>query len=81
VDEGRRWAERHHRQNAVGLLDLWAAVYLAACDYFVTNDTRDGGQYNALRWLNQFNVRVPRTKVITWSSFRRRVTGGEFRAG
>jgi len=39
--EGRRWAERHHRQNAVGLLDLWAAVYLAACDYFVTNDTRD----------------------------------------
>jgi len=79
--EGRRWAERHHRQNPVGLLDLWAAVYLAACDYFVTNDTRDGGQYNALRWLNQFNVRVPGTRVITWSSFRRRATAGAFRVG
>jgi len=78
--EGRLWAERHRRQNPVGLLDLWAAVYLASCDYFVTNDTRDGGQYNALRWLNQFNVRIPRTKVITWSSFRRRATAGEFGA-
>jgi hypothetical protein len=78
--EGRQWAERHHRRNPVGLLDLWAAVYLAACDYFVTNDTRNGGQYNALRWLNQFNVRVPRARVITWSSFRRRAAAGEFRA-
>jgi hypothetical protein len=77
--EGVRWANRHHRQNPVGLLDLWAAVYLASCDVFVTNDTRDGGQYNAIRWLNQFNVRQPRTKVVTWSAFRRRATAGEFR--
>ena len=79
--EGQHWAEGHHRQNPVGLLDLWAAVYLAACDYFITNDTRGGGQYNALRWLNQFNVRKPPTKVITWSSFRRRLKAGEFSAG
>lgn len=78
--EGHRWAERHHKHNPVGLLDLWAAVYLAACDYFVTNDTRHGGQYNALRWLNQFNIRKPRTKVITWSRFRRRLASGQFSA-
>lgn len=76
--EGIRWSQRHHRQNPVGLLDLWASIYLAACDIFVTNDTRNGGQYNALRWLNQFNVRIPRTRVITWSAFRRRATAGEF---
>ena len=79
--QGVRWAERHRRQNPVGLLDLWAAVYLAACDIFVTNDTRNGGQYNALRWLNQFNVRQPHTQVITWSTFRRKLTAGEFGAG
>lgn len=79
--EGARWAERHRRQNPVGLLDLWAAVYLAACDIFVTNDTRNGGQYNALRWLNQFNVRQPHTQVITWRTFRRKLTAGEFAAG
>jgi hypothetical protein len=56
----------------VGMLDLWAAVYLPFCDVFVTHDR---GQFSALRLLNAFNSRRPRTHVVRWSEFRASLSG------
>src|SRR5260370_7406637 len=53
-----------------GTVDLMSAIYLSHCDYFVT---ADAGQRRALRVLNMFNTRLPRTQVISYQEFRRRL--------
>jgi hypothetical protein len=53
-----------------GTVDLMSAIYLSHCDYFVTADAK---QRRALRVLNMFNVRQPRTQVISYQEFRRRL--------
>jgi hypothetical protein len=59
-------------RNRAGMLDLWAAVYLPFCDVFVTHDS---GQFSALRLLNAFNSRRPRTHILRWSKFRASLSG------
>jgi|SRR5271157_1907731 len=53
-----------------GTLDLMSAIYLNYCDYFVTADAK---QRRALRVLNLFNAHKPRTRVISYQEFRRRL--------
>ena len=53
-----------------GTVDLMCAIYLSHCDYFVTADAK---QRRALRVLNMFNTRQPRTLVISYEEFRRRL--------
>jgi hypothetical protein len=53
-----------------GTVDLMSAIYLRHCDYFVTADAK---QRRALRVLNMFNTREPRTRVISYQEFRRRL--------
>jgi hypothetical protein len=53
-----------------GTVDLMCAIYLSHCDYFVTADAK---QRRALRVLNMFNTRQPRTRVISYEEFRRRL--------
>lgn len=72
---GAVWKRELGPRNPVGMLDLWAAVYLPFCDVFVTHDTRRGGQFSALRLLNAFNSRRPRTHVVRWSEFRASLSG------
>jgi hypothetical protein len=67
---GAVWARGSGPRNPANMLDLWAAVYLPFCNVFVTHDTRRGGQLSALRLLNAFNSRRPRTHVVCWSKFR-----------
>jgi hypothetical protein len=67
---GAVWERGVGPRNPAGMLDLWAAVYLPFCDVFVTHDTRRGGQFSALRLLNAFNSRRPRTHVVRWAKFR-----------
>jgi hypothetical protein len=67
---GAVWEKTLGPRNPAGIIDLLYAVYLPACDVFVTHDTRHGGQYDALRLLNAFNSRRPRTHVFNWKQFR-----------
>lgn len=64
------WVPAHGSRSTVGVLDLWSAAYLPLCDTFVTNDLKNGGQYEALRIANTLNRRRPRTRVLRWSEFR-----------
>lgn len=61
------WHKRHGRRSRVGLLDLWAGMYLPLCDRFVTYDF---DQRDALRIMNVFSRRRPRAHVLNWSKFR-----------
>jgi hypothetical protein len=72
---GAVWGKGLGPRNSAGMLDLWAAVYLPFCDVFVTHDTRRGGQFSALRLLNAFNSRRPRTHIVRWSKFRASLSG------
>ena len=54
-----------------GAIDLWCAVYLCFCDFFVTHDHR---QRRALRVLNVFNPR--KTRIISFQDFRKRLLVG-----
>jgi hypothetical protein len=54
--------------NNPGAIDLWCAIYLCHCDYFVTADTR---QRRALRVLNVLNPR--RTHVLSYDELRSRL--------
>jgi hypothetical protein len=67
------WVPAHGLRSTVGVLDLWSAVYLPLCDTFVTNDLKNGGQYEALRIANTLNRRRPRTRVLRWAEFRARL--------
>lgn len=51
-----------------GSIDLWCAVYLWFCDFFVTDDY---AQYKALRLVNTFNPR--KTIIILYQNFRKRM--------
>jgi hypothetical protein len=53
-----------------GTVDLMSAIYLRHCDYFITADAR---QRRALRVLNIFNTRQPRTQIISYQELRRRL--------
>lgn len=64
------WESGNGSRNRANKLDLWSAVYLPFCDVFVTHDTKKGGQLRALRLLNVFNSRRPRTHVVHWPKFR-----------
>lgn len=64
------WTKKAGPKNRTGIIDLLYAVYLPLCDVFVTHDTLHGGQYDALRVLNVFNSRRPRTHVLNWNQFR-----------
>lgn len=57
--------------NNAGTIDLWCAVYLYFCDFFVTDDK---AQCRALRILNVFNRR--RTNIILYETFRKRLLIG-----
>jgi hypothetical protein len=58
------------RRNA-GTIDLWFAVYLAHCDFMVTDDR---AQYKALRVINMIGKRRrPRAKVLLYDQFRKRL--------
>jgi hypothetical protein len=70
------WVPAHGSRSTVGVLDLWSAVYLPLCDTFVTNDLKNGGQYEALRIANTLNRRRPRTRVLRWSEFRGALLAG-----
>ncbi len=70
---GAMWAAHLGPRNRVGLIDLLYSVYLPVCDVFVTHDTANGGQFGALRVLNSFNSRRPRTHILSWSQFRARL--------
>jgi uncharacterized protein with PIN domain len=74
------WIPDHGARNKVGVLDLWSAVYLPLCDVFVTNDLKNGGQYEALRVVNVLNGRKPRTKILRWHEFRGAVISGRLTA-
>jgi hypothetical protein len=69
---GAVWGRGLGPRNRAGMLDLWAAVYLPFCDVFVTHDS---GQFSALRLLNAFNSRRPRTHILRWSKFRSSLSG------
>jgi hypothetical protein len=56
------------KKNA-GTVDLWCAVYLQHCDFFITDD---GPQRRALRVLNVLSSRKPRAKVLSYDQFRSR---------
>jgi hypothetical protein len=62
------WHRQHGRRNKVGLLDLWAGMYLPLCDCFITHDF---DQFEALRIVNVFSKRRPRARVLRWSHFRK----------
>ncbi len=70
---GAVWTNESGPRNRVGVIDLLYSVYLPVYDVFVTHDIRHGGQYDALRVLNAFNSRRPRTKVLNWQQFRGKV--------
>jgi predicted nucleic acid-binding protein len=70
------WVPAHGLRSTVGVLDLWSAAYLPLCDIFVTNDLKNGGQYEALRIANTLNRRRPRTRVLRWSEFRAALLSG-----
>jgi hypothetical protein len=70
---GAVWANTIGPKNPAGIIDLLYAVYLPVCDTFVTHDTRHGGQYDALRLLNVFNSKRPRTRVLNWQQFRQKL--------
>lgn len=53
-----------------GPLDLQCAIYLPYCDRFVT---RDVNQRRALRILNVFNPRRPRTEIISYDGLKSRL--------
>jgi hypothetical protein len=53
-----------------GTIDLMSAIYLNHCDYFITSDVR---QRRALRVLNAFNPRQPKTRIISYQEFRNRL--------
>lgn len=54
-----------------GAVDLWFAVYLEYCDFFVTDDL---GQFKALRVMRTLTRRrSPRAKVLTYEQFRSRL--------
>lgn len=72
---GAVWGRGLGPRNPAGMLDLWAAVYLPFCDVFVTHDTKKGGQLSALRLLNAFNSRRPRSHIVRWSAFRAFLSG------
>jgi hypothetical protein len=72
---GAVWERGLGPRNPAGMFDLWAAAYLPFCDVFVTHDTRRGGQFSALRLLNAFNSRRPRTQVVRWSKYRASLSG------
>ena len=61
-----------------GTLDLWCAVYLPYCDRFVTKDPK---QRRALRLLNVYDPRKPRTEVISYEELRRRLLLSPARSG
>ena len=67
---GAIWQASLGPKNRVGIIDLLYSLYLPICDIFVTHDTLNGGQYGALRVLNAFNSRRPRTHLFTWNHFR-----------
>lgn len=84
IYSGSFWQPEHGPRNTTGLLDAWSSVYLPFCDVFVTHDRgkrkRDGtwrthGQYQALRIINTLNTREPRTHILTWEQFRKRLAG------
>lgn len=58
-----------HKGKA-GTVDLSCAVYLPFCDRFLTDDV---GQRKALRLVNVHNSREPRTRVLSYEDFRRRL--------
>lgn len=70
---GAMWTADLGPRNRVGLIDLLYSVYLPICDVFVTHDTANGGQFGALRVLNSFNSRRPRTHILSWSQLRARL--------
>ena len=53
-----------------GTHDLQCAIYLPYCDRFITADPK---QRRALRILNVFNPRNPRTKIISYDELRSRL--------
>jgi hypothetical protein len=52
-------------------VDLWSAIYLPHCDYFVSHDKR---QRRALRAMNVYNPR--RTEVLSYETLRTRLLFG-----
>lgn len=54
-----------------GAVDVWSAIYLPHCDYFVTHDKP---QWRALRRINLYNTRD--TKILLYDSFRTRLLMG-----
>lgn len=54
-----------------GSIDLWCAVYLCFCDFFITNDR---AQHQALRLVNTFNPR--KTRIFSYQNFRKRLLIG-----
>lgn len=67
---GAVWHQELGVRNRAGIIDLLYAVYLPLCDVFVTHDTKNGGQYDALRLLNAFSSKRPQAHVLTWKRFR-----------
>lgn len=59
-----------HRKNA-GTIDLWCGVYLAHCDFLLTDDR---AQYHALRVINRIGQRRrPRARILLYEDFRKRM--------
>jgi hypothetical protein len=56
------------KRKKAGVLDLWSAVYLFYCDYFITHDK---DHWKALRVVNAFNPR--KTRVLSYETFKSRL--------
>jgi hypothetical protein len=64
-------AQYYGPDRNAGTVDLWFAVYLAHCDFLVTDDR---AQYKALRVINRLGPRRgPRANVLLYDHFRRRL--------
>jgi hypothetical protein len=64
--------QNHSEKKNAGVIDLWCAIYLPHCDYFVTHDRR---QLDALRIANVFNWGRC-TRITSYAQFRKRLLIG-----
>lgn len=63
--------ERFGPRTNAGTVDLWFAVYLAHCDFLVTDDR---AQFKALRLINRIGARRrPRAHILLYNELRRRL--------
>lgn len=62
--------QNYGAKTNAGAVDLWFALYLEHCDFFVTDDH---AQYKALRVMNCVTRRKPRAKVMLYDNFRKRL--------